>query len=98
MAAFYTVGGCGSAAGAAGVYRPDDFSVPQQAALKIVQELGIANFSIGVLGVLCLSQSGWMLPAAIAGGLFYGLAGIQHRFNRDRTAAENIATVSDLFI
>jgi hypothetical protein len=41
-----------------------------------------------VLGVLCLSQSGWI----------HALARVEHLLNRDRTAAENIATVSDLFI
>ncbi len=74
------------------------FGVKDKAALTIVQELGFGNLSIGTLGALSLIYRGWIIPAALAGGLFYGLAGIKHALRSDRNAVENIATVSDLFI
>jgi hypothetical protein len=74
------------------------FGVKEKAALTIVQELGFANLSIGLLGVLALVRSEWIVPAAITGGLFYGLAGVKHLIKGDRNRTENIAMVSDLFI
>jgi hypothetical protein len=74
------------------------FGVKDQAALTIVQELGFGNLSIGTLGALSLIHREWIAPAALAGGLFYGLAGVKHALRHDRNAIENIATASDLFI
>ncbi|WP_158813985.1 hypothetical protein [Methylocapsa sp. S129] len=74
------------------------FDVKEKAALTIVQELGFGNLSIGLLGALTLLHSGWIVPAAIVGGLFYGLAGLQHFLKGGRNSIENIAMVSDLFI
>ena len=68
------------------------------APLHIVQELGFANISIGALGLLSILRGAWVMPAAIAGCLFYGLAGIRHLTQRNRNALENTATVSDLFM
>jgi hypothetical protein len=51
-----------------------------------------------VLGGLSLLNREWVVAAAIAGGLFYGLAGAQHLAKGDRNAKENIAMISDLFI
>jgi hypothetical protein len=74
------------------------FGVKEKAALTLVQELGFANLSIGLLGVLALVRSEWIVPAAITGGLFYGLAGMKHLTKGDRNRTENIAMVSDLWI
>jgi hypothetical protein len=74
------------------------FDVKEKAALTIVQELGFGNLAIGLLGVLTLFNRQWIAPAAIVGGLFYGLAGIKHLTKGDRNATENIAMISDLFI
>jgi hypothetical protein len=74
------------------------FGVKEKAALTIVQELGFANLSIGLLGALTLVRTEWIIPAAIVGGLFYGLAGIKHLTKGDRNRTENIAMVSDLWI
>ena len=49
----------------------------------LVQELGFANVSIGLLGICTIFKPEWLLPAALAGGLFYGLAGIRHIFKKD---------------
>ena len=74
------------------------FGVKDKAALVVVQELGFANLSIGALGALSLVRQQWIVPAAITGGLFYGLAGIKHVLRSDRNGIENIAMASDLFI
>ena len=72
------------------------FGVRDKAALPIVQELGMGNLSIGLLGALALVHAGWIVPAAIAGTLFYGLAGINHLLRSGRNAHQNMAMVSDL--
>jgi hypothetical protein len=74
------------------------FGVKEKAALTIVQELGFGNLSIGLLGALALVRNEWVVPAAITGGLFYGLAGIKHLIKGKRNRTENIAMVSDLWI
>lgn len=66
--------------------------------LQVVQELGFANISIGTLGIISMFSSNWVMPAAVAGCLFYGSAGIRHLVRRDRNKLENIAVVSDLFV
>lgn len=74
------------------------FGIKDKAAEVIVRELGFGNFAIGTLGALSLLNREWVVPAAIAGGLFYGLAGALHLRKGDRNANENIAMISDLFI
>jgi len=68
------------------------------APLHVVQELGFANISLGAIGLVSILNGAWVMPAAIAGGLFYGLAGIRHLVKRNRNRLENTATASDLFI
>ncbi|MCX5493894.1 hypothetical protein OSH11_04195 [Kaistia dalseonensis] len=74
------------------------FGIKEVAPRKIVQELGFANLSIGVLGIASIVHAPWTIPAAIVGGLFYLLAGIKHVLNQGRSRTEVIAMVSDLFI
>ena len=74
------------------------FGIKDKAAEVIVRELGFGNFAIGVLGGISLLNRDWVVPTAIAGGLFYGLAGALHTRNADRNTNENIAMISDLFI
>jgi hypothetical protein len=66
--------------------------------LQVVQELGFANISIGVIGIVSIFNGAWLMPAAIVGGLFYGCAGIRHVLKGNRNPLENTAMVSDLFI
>jgi hypothetical protein len=74
------------------------FGVKEKAALALVRELGFGNLSIGLLGALTLLNNRWIAPAAIAGGLYYGLAGVGHAIRGGRNSTENIAMVSDLLI
>jgi hypothetical protein len=62
-------------------------------------ELRFGNVSIALLALLSTYWTDSIMPAAIVGAVFYGLTGLQHRRNRERTGlVENIATASDLFI
>lgn len=72
------------------------FKLTDPAANRIVVELGHGNIAIGAIAILSLLFPGWVMAAAVAGGLFYFMAGIQHVFNKDRTGLENTALVSDL--
>ncbi|MDM0025778.1 DUF6790 family protein [Variovorax saccharolyticus] len=65
--------------------------------LLLVRELGFGNLAIGVVGTLSLLLPGWLAPAALVGGIFYGLAGINHALQPHRNAKENVAMASDLF-
>jgi hypothetical protein len=74
------------------------FGIKSDDALPIVRELGVANFATGVVGIASLAKPSFVLPVAIAGAIFYGLAGIRHAAEGGRTRNENIAMVSDLFV
>jgi hypothetical protein len=85
------------------VFRPsftaeEIFETGDPAALPIVREVGFGNLAIGTLGLWSLFVPEFLLPAAIAGGLFYGLAAIGHAFRTDRTAREQVALISDLLM
>jgi hypothetical protein len=64
----------------------------------LVRELGFANLAIGLLGILSLPFPTWRLPGALAGCVFYGLAGVNHALQSHRNQLENVAMVSDLGI
>jgi len=66
--------------------------------LPIVRELGFANICLGIPGIVSLFVDAWRLPAAIAGGLYFGFAGFLHAFRKAATFNELIAKISDLFI
>lgn len=72
--------------------------IPGSEALIVVQELGFANLSMGLLGLSTILNGNWILPAAIVGGLFIGLAGIRHVFSKERNLLENGAMISNLAI
>lgn len=72
------------------------FRIDDPGAEKLVTEIGFGNLSIGLLGLLTLLFPAWLVPTALAGAVFYLLAGIKHVMNRDRSATETIPLVSDL--
>jgi hypothetical protein len=65
------------------------FGMKSKEPLVIVRELGFANLSIGVLGLSTIFRRSWVMPAAIAGGLFYCFAGIGHLMTKTRNRLEN---------
>lgn len=74
------------------------FEIKDPSAFTVVSELGISNVAIGVLGTGSLFFPAWVLPSAVYGVLFYGIAGIRHLANKRRNPTENIATISDLWV
>jgi len=74
------------------------FDIQDYKSFAIVRELGFANLSMGFLAMSSMLRPGWVVPAALVGGLYYGLAGLGHVFRKGRNAKENMAMISDIFI
>jgi len=74
------------------------FGLRDPGSFAIVRELGFANLSMGLLGICSIFRSGWLIPAAIVGGLYYGLAGAGHIFHPGKNAKEYTAMISDWFV
>lgn len=74
------------------------FEIGDKAAHIVVQELGFANLAMGALAVLTLAAPQWTAAAALAGAVFYGLAGARHVLKGGQNRNETIATVSDILI
>ena len=64
----------------------------------LVRELGFANAALGVLGILSLLFREWIMPCALSGGIFLGLAGINHIFIKNKNNHEKAAMISDILI
>jgi hypothetical protein len=71
------------------------FEIHDSASFPIVRELGFANLSIGLLAICSIFRPGWIVPAALVGGLYYGLAGLGHIFHKNKNAKEYVAMISD---
>jgi hypothetical protein len=76
----------------------DIFNLQGDDALPIVRELGLANMSMGTLGLASLTLPAFTLPAAIVGGLYYGLAGLLHIGRGEKSVNERFAMVTDFAI
>ncbi|MGA9851997.1 MAG: DUF6790 family protein [Gammaproteobacteria bacterium] len=72
-------------------------SLKSEESLILVRELGFANLAIGLLGVGSAVFPSWRLPAALAGGTFFALAGANHVLQAHRGRLENVAMVSNLW-
>jgi hypothetical protein len=66
--------------------------------LILVRELGFANLAIGAIGLVSFLRAEWRLAGALAGGIFYLLAGVNHVMQPGRDRLENWAMTSDLFV
>ena len=66
--------------------------------LLVVRELGFANAAIGAIGTGSILAPGWVSSGALAGGIFYGLAGANHAMQTHRNRLENVAMSSDLLV
>lgn len=64
----------------------------------VIRELGFANMAIGAVAMSVIFNSEWLVPAAIAGAIFYGAAGLQHITKKPATTFETVALASDLFM
>jgi hypothetical protein len=64
----------------------------------LIRELGFANISLGIMGILSVLNNNWRVMAALSGGLFLGLAGVNHLFRKPEGQNELIALFYDLFV
>ena len=74
------------------------FKMRTAEAHMVIRELGFANISLGVIGILSLINDPWRTLAAISGSLFFGLAAVQHLFKKPVSPNEAIAMIGDLFV
>ena len=72
------------------------FGIRDPASLPIVREVGFGNLAMGFLGICSIFRADWILPGAIVGGLYYGLAGLGHVFKKDKNPKERLALISDI--
>jgi len=66
-------------------------------ATLVVRELGFSNTAIGSAGLGSVFSPAWILPLAMIGAIFYGLAGINHLAHGHRNRLQNVAMTSDVF-
>ncbi len=65
---------------------------------RVIREVGFGDMAVGSIGVGSLFNDGWLLPAAVAGAVLYGLAGVNHFLHKARGMNENVAMVSDVLV
>jgi hypothetical protein len=73
------------------------FRVRDTSAFPIVREIGFANLSMGTLAICSIFRPGWVIPAAVVGGLYYAFAGLGHLPQTNKNAKEYTAMISDGF-
>jgi hypothetical protein len=73
------------------------FSLKSEESLILVRELGFANLAIGLVGVGSAVFPSWRPAGALAGGVFYALAGANHVLQTHRGKLESVAMTSDLW-
>ena len=61
----------------------------------IVREIGFGNLAISTLAICTIFRPAWVVPAALVGGLYYGLAGLGHVLREQRNMNETVAMISD---
>jgi hypothetical protein len=74
------------------------FGINDSQVLPIVREVGFANLSMDLLEISSLLRSEWVVPSAIVGGMYYGLAGTGHVSQKNKNRKEYLAMFSDVFV
>jgi hypothetical protein len=74
------------------------FEIDHKPSEHIVQELGFANLSMGMLGLLALLDPMLTLAGAVTGGLYYGLAGFKHISKGNRNTMRTMAMITDILV
>lgn len=72
------------------------FEIKDPNATKLVLEIGFGNLALGIPAITSLYFPQWVPALALAGAIFFGLAGVQHIRNKASSRAEIAALVSDL--
>ena len=73
------------------------FEIPNPASHPIVREVAFGNLSMGTLGMCSLFHPGWLVPAAVVGGLYYWLTGLLHLVRKDKNVLEQTVMITDAF-
>jgi hypothetical protein len=73
------------------------FRLDSKESQVVVRELGFANTAIGLVGLGSVLWKSWAPAGALAGTVFYLLAGLNHLGQRNRSTPQSIALISDLF-
>ena len=74
------------------------FKFTSKESFVVIRELGFANIVLGVMGILSLINDDWRSISAITGGLFFGLAAMQHATRKPDSENEWIALVYDAVV
>jgi hypothetical protein len=75
------------------------FEITDEKPLQIVQELGFANLSMGLLCLISPLIPGAPLTGAIVAGAYYGLAGLKHFTTKStHTANRRLAMWTDVLV
>jgi hypothetical protein len=72
-------------------------AAPSVQETQLARELGMANLSIGLAGLLALVP-GWVVPAGFAGGVYLLIAGVMHLPKKGKNPQETLATWTDLLV
>jgi len=76
----------------------DIFHLKHSESHVLVRELGFANICFGLAGIFSFFIPSLRLGAAFTGGLYMGIAGLQHIIKKPASPNEVVAMVSDIFI
>lgn len=74
------------------------FSMRTREGYVVIRELGFANIALGVMGILSAIHDNWRILASVSGGLFFGLAALQHAGKKNRSSNEVIALTYDMIV
>lgn len=74
------------------------FGAKGSPAHALVREVGCANLAFGTLGVASLTMSSWIVPAALAGGFYYGLTTLGRLIRGHKSDGEQVVLAMDLFV
>ena len=74
------------------------FDAAGEESLPIMQELGFAYLAIATIGLVSLGSIGFLVPAALVGVVYYGLAGAAHLFGKKRAPHRLFAMATDIFV
>ncbi len=64
----------------------------------MIRELGFANITIGVMGMLSVVNSNWRQIAGLAAAIFFGLSALQHFFIKPVNGKEMAIMVTDIIV
>jgi hypothetical protein len=64
----------------------------------VVRELGFANICMGLGAVVAGFVPSWRVAAGSIGGLYFGIAGLNHIIKKPQSPDEWLALVSDLLV